>query len=219
MSAASHENRESFFARLYPFFGPSVLIDIELAYILAKHGHRSQTRKETDEAGVPIRYFEHVRRVALILIDEAKCIVREMVLAAILHDTVEDTRDVTPEMVEHCFGPDVVGIVKVLSKDPKEGYLERFAVCTDWRPYLIKACDRLDNLRSLLHPGTGRAFQEKQVKETVEKYFPLFDRMVDLAPPEYKARVANIRDLIRQETIRVQATLAATPPTPAPAQA
>jgi hypothetical protein len=38
------ENRESFFQRLYPFFSPKILRDIELAYILAKAAHRSQVR-------------------------------------------------------------------------------------------------------------------------------------------------------------------------------
>lgn len=199
------ENRERFFARLEPFFAPSVLLDIQLAYTLAKFSHRSQVRKETNDDGSPLRYFEHVRRVALIVVDEAKVVKPELVISALLHDGIEDTRDLTPAMIEHCFGTDVAVIVKTLSKAPKEGYLDRFYVCDDWRPYLVKACDRLDNLRSM--SGSTKEFQIKQVKETREKYYDLFDRMVSLTPDPDKKRVQAIRDDIRKETERLSAML------------
>ena len=188
------ENRETFFQRLYPFFSPKVLRDIELAYILAKAAHRSQTRKELDDRGEPVRYFEHVRRATLIGIDLAQIVRPDTVIASILHDGIEDTRDLRPEMIEHVFGEDVCGIVKVLSKDPKEGYLDRFYVCTDWRPYFVKACDRLDNLRSL--SGSPVEFRKKQVAETRDKYFRLFDRMVTLTPDAYRDGVRRLREQI-----------------------
>lgn len=201
-----HENRETFMARLRPFMAPSTMRDVEVAYTLAKFGHRAQTRKETGPDGEPLRYFEHVRRVALILIDEARCPIREMVIAALLHDSVEDTKDVTPEIIEHVFGADVAGIVMTLSKTPKEGYLERFNLSTDWRAYAIKACDRLDNLRSLHQASVS--FQSKQLAETKDKYFALFDRMLELAPEEYRRRIHVIRDEIRATTERGLAVVA-----------
>lgn len=176
----SAESRETFFARLEPFYAPSVMLDIKLAYIMAKHGHRSQFRKEKDEEGERVRYFEHVRRVALILFDEGKCTRPEMIISALLHDGIEDTRDLSAEMIEHCFGAEVCSIVKILSKTPAEGYIDRFMICKDWRPYVIKACDRLDNLRSL--GQCEPAFIKKQVKETREKYQPLFVQMMTLVP-------------------------------------
>lgn len=182
----ARENKETFFSRLSPFYAPSVMRDIKLAYILAKHGHRAQFRKELDKEGAKVRYFEHVRRVALILFDEAQCTRSEMLIAALLHDGIEDTRDLTDEMIEHCFGADVVSIVKVLSKAPKEGYLERFAMCKDWRPYVIKACDRLDNLRSLTGETITPEFRNRQIKETEEKYLPLFRSMIELVPKRCK---------------------------------
>ena len=103
-------------------------------------------------------------------------------------------------MIEHCFGPDTVSIVKVLSKAPKEGYMERFWHSTDWRVYVIKGCDRLDNLRSL--GAASREFQVKQLKETREKFYPLFDRMLELTPAEFKGRVLTLRDSVRAETER-----------------
>jgi (p)ppGpp synthase/HD superfamily hydrolase len=204
----SIENRESFFQRLYPFFSPKILRDIELAYILAKAAHRSQTRKELDEHGEPVRYFEHVRRATIIGIDLAQIVRPDTVIASILHDGIEDTRDLRPEMIEHVFGADVCGIVKVLSKDPKEGYLDRFYVCTDWRPYFVKACDRLDNLRSM--EGSTVEFRRKQITETRDKYFRLFDRMVMLTPEEYRDGVRRLRDQITQTTTVLAAATAST---------
>lgn len=200
-SRMSVENRESFFQRLYPFFSPKILRDIELAYILAKAAHRSQTRKERDEHGEPVRYFEHVRRATLIGIDLAQIVRPDTVIVSILHDGIEDTRDLRPEMIEHVFGADVCGIVKVLSKDPKAGYLDRFYVCTDWRPYFIKACDRLDNLHSMADATVE--FRKKQVAETRDKYFRLFDRMVTLTPDEYHDGVRRLREQIIRTTAEI----------------
>jgi hypothetical protein len=190
--------RAEFFHRLEPFHAPSTLQSIELAYTLAKFGHRAQVRKEANDDGTPVRYFEHVRRVALILIDEVRIVQPEMIIAALLHDGFEDTRDITPLMVEHVWGGEVVRLIKTLSKVPKDGYLDRFSMCTDWRAYVIKACDRLDNLRSL--GATSREFQLRQLEETRLKYYPLFDRMLALTPEERQPRVQWLRDQILRTT-------------------
>jgi GTP pyrophosphokinase len=191
------ENRESFFKRLVPYHPPMQLMDVQLAYSLAKFGHRSQKRKELDDDNNPIRYFEHVRRVALILIDEAKILDPNMIIASLLHDAVEDTRDVTPELIERCFGSDVAMMVKLLSKVSKEGYLERIAIMNDWRIYAIKTCDRLDNVRSL--HLTNPEFIKKQVYETIEKYYPFMDRMIKIAPIQFQPNLSNLRDAVYVE--------------------
>lgn len=190
--------KREFFQRLEPFHAPSTLLTIQWAYMAAKAAHKWQKRKEKDAEGNPVRYFEHLKRVALILINEVKVVRPEMVISALLHDGFEDTRDLTPEMVEQAFGPDVVTIVKTLSKTPKDGYEERFYMSTDWRPYVIKACDRLDNLRSLSYASPD--FQAKQIEETRNKYYPLFDRMVTLTPPEYRPQAQALRDVVIKTT-------------------
>jgi (p)ppGpp synthase/HD superfamily hydrolase len=190
------ENKESFFARITPNFSCSEECRIRLAYYLAKYGHRAQVRKESVD-GKPLRYFEHIRRVAINVMDEAKIMDSTIIVGALLHDMLEDAgEDMTPELLEFTFGSDVVSIVKKLSKVPKEGYIERLEMCTDWRPLLIKACDRLDNLRSLMILGTTLDFQKRQVKETREKYLSLFDKMAKLTPPEHRDGASHIRDEI-----------------------
>src|SRR6478736_2139260 len=119
------ENKETFQKRIEPFFSPSVQLDIKLAYVLAKFGHRAQKRKELDDNGNQIRYFEHVRRVAITLMDDMKIMDEYMIQAALLHDALEDTEDLTPALLEHTFGIETTNIVKLLSKCPKDGYHER----------------------------------------------------------------------------------------------
>ncbi|MEY4745004.1 MAG: hypothetical protein RL272_949 [Candidatus Parcubacteria bacterium] len=195
-TVSAKENRESFCRRLRPILSNRDLMFVEIAYILAKHGHRAQTRKEIDPAtGKPVRYFEHCRRVALTLIDEFKCVDPVMIMAAITHDCPEDTEIVTSELIEVALGAEVARIVKMLSKIPKEGYLERLVAYADWRILVIKACDRLDNLRTL---GSGSLeFQKKQIAETEEKYFPVFDLMVKLTPKQHVAGAKYLRERIR----------------------
>lgn len=190
------ENRESFCRRLRPILAMRDLMLVEAAYVFAKHGHRAQFRKEIDpETGRKVRYFEHPRRVALILIDEVCCVDPVMIMAALIHDCIEDTDIITPDLIEHTLGTEVARIVKMLSKVPKEGYLDRLKAYADWRVLVIKACDRLDNLRSLGHATVE--FQKKQVSETEEKYFPLFDLMAGLTPKAHARGVKRIRDEIR----------------------
>lgn len=200
------ENKESFNIRIQPYFSPTDQLDIKLAYYLAKYGHRAQFRKEEVD-GKPLRYFEHVRRTAIILMDDMKIMDRDMIIASLLHDAIEDTQDLTSELLEHSFGKEVATMVQLLSKNPKEGYSERLHNCKHWKVLAIKACDRLDNLRSLMVKGTSREFQIRQIKETKEHYFDLFDQLLQLCPEIYKPNVSNIRDEIRRVVERCSAII------------
>ncbi len=167
------ENKASFFERLTPFMPPSELSKVKTAYMLAKFAHRAQTRTQIDEKGNHIRYFEHCRNVALILIDEAKVRDWKLICAALLHDSLEDTEDITPEILEDIFGTRVCQIVKLLSKVPKEGYYERLKNFGDAEILLVKAADRLHNLRSM--EGCQPDWVRVQVLETKSVLLPIFD--------------------------------------------
>lgn len=173
------ENRETFMGRLRPITAPSDMMNIEVAYAMAKHAHRFDKRKEIDpDSGEFIRYFEHLRRVALILMDELGFYDPEMIIAALMHDAIEDTRDISDRMLEHLFGKNVAMIVKLLTKEPKEGYYSRLSRSGNWQALVIKGCDRLDNLRSL--GDCSVEFKLKQLTETREKIFPLMQRLVSI---------------------------------------
>jgi len=87
------ENQETFFARLRSRLTRRKCNKIRNAYYSVKYGHRWQKRKEIGPDGEFLRYLEHLRRVALNLIDGLHCLDVDMICAALLHDAVEDTRD------------------------------------------------------------------------------------------------------------------------------
>lgn len=176
------EDREKFFRRLRDELTPEDLRRVELAYILAKDAHRPQRRQELGTDGEPMRYFEHPRRVAIMLFDEIGIIDADALCMALLHDIVEDTRYITIEHIRQFFGNRVADGIALLTKRPKYGYEGRLFGCSDWRALVVKSCDRLDNLRSL---GACDAEKiQRKLTETEEKYFPIFDRMVQIAPKE-----------------------------------
>jgi GTP pyrophosphokinase len=208
------ETYETFYERIRPLFSPKDLAMIDLAYVLAKHSHRFQTRKDEKDAetGQPLRYFEHPRRVAIILLDEVRCREVDLVISAFLHDGTEDTRFLTKERIECYFGEKVAAMVTMVTKLPKTqggfqpDYVSNLKRFGNWKELLLKACDRLDNLRSL--PSGTPEFQRKQVLETRAKYFPLFEVMVQKTPKRYKKGAKNVRDMIHHMVTHVEEQLA-----------
>lgn len=170
------ENRETFFNRITPFSAPSDIRLIEIAYMMAKFGHRSQFRKEKNEDGQNIRYFEHLRRTAIILMDELKIRKPELIATALVHDAVEDTKDVTIEIIEHVLGKQIATNVKLLSKAPAKGYYERLFDFGYLDVWIIKGCDNLDNLRSL--KSGSIEFQKKQLATTRKYVYPLLTKLM-----------------------------------------
>ena len=125
---------------------------VKLAYRMANKAHSGQFRK----SGEP--YIHHPLSVALILADlklDYFCVV-----AAILHDCIEDT-SVTKEDVQAQFGEQVAHIVEGVSKltsleftSSSQKQAENFqklilAMSKDMRVMVIKLADRLHNMRTL----------------------------------------------------------------------
>lgn len=155
---------------------------IAQAIVLAEEAHADQTRA----SGEP--YITHVMAVAEILADLNMD--TESIIAAILHDTVEDTR-VTLEQLEENFGETVAKLVDGVTK---MGQIGRFrdqqhkemhhaesvrklllAMVEDVRVVLIKLADRLHNMRTLKHLSESR--QRRIARETLEIYAPLANRL------------------------------------------
>lgn len=179
-------NRTTFMALIHGICREQDAKQVEVAYLLAKKLHKGQTRKEVGPDGQPLRYFEHLRRVALILVNEAGVKDHELIETALLHDSIEDTEEIqlVSLLVERLFGERVASMVRLLSKVPKAGYVERLreATLVSGAPHrevlIVKAADRLDNLRTL--PVDNPAFCEKQKRETREVYIPLFQEVLEL---------------------------------------
>jgi GTP pyrophosphokinase len=151
---------------------------LDRAYVYAMKAHGAQKRASGDP------YFSHPLEVAAILtdlkLDEAT------IVAAVLHDTIEDTSS-TREEIDKLFGPDIGRLVDGLTKlkrldlvSMRAVQAENFrklllAVADDVRVLLVKLADRLHNMRTLQYVPAEK--RERIAQETLDIYAPLAGRM------------------------------------------
>ena len=147
------------------------------AYVYAMKAHGEQKRASGDP------YFSHPLEVAAILtdlkLDDAT------IVAALLHDTIEDT-EATRAEIDHVFGHEIGSLVEGLTKLKRLELVSReakqaenlrkllLAISDDVRVLLIKLADRLHNMRTLefVAPAARRRIAE----ETLDIYAPLAGR-------------------------------------------
>ena len=150
---------------------------IRAAFEFAREAHSPQRRK----SGEP--YIIHPVNVARIVAEELELGV-DPIIAAFLHDVVEDT-PYTIEDIKERFGENVAFLVGVVTKEKKDKYVQSKQIDNfrqilasmqyDVRALLIKLADRLHNMRTL---DSMRA--DKQMKiagETDYFYAPLANRL------------------------------------------
>lgn len=192
------ENWESFYHRLRSF-APDDQRRIDFAYHLSKNAHRNQERASG------IRYFEHPRSVTLILIDECRIKDPNIIIGALLHDSLEDTAVFgnptklpqedwlrnAKENLSVTFGEEVAEIVIALTNGV--GNLEEASE----EAILIKMADRLHNLKTLRAMPIEK--QEEKVKETVEVYFPLFKKVAG----KYRDEAAYLLQEMHKEIVKL----------------
>lgn len=151
---------------------------LQQAYLVARDAHEGQTRS----SGEP--YITHPVAVACILAEMK--LDYETLMAALLHDVIEDT-PATYQDMEQLFGKSVAELVEGVSKldklnfrDKKEAQAENFrkmimAMVQDIRVILIKLADRTHNMRTL---GSLRPDKRRRIaRETLEIYSPLAHRL------------------------------------------
>ncbi|HEY4144811.1 bifunctional (p)ppGpp synthetase/guanosine-3',5'-bis(diphosphate) 3'-pyrophosphohydrolase [Pinirhizobacter sp.] len=163
---------------------------IRRAFIVGAEAHEGQTRK----SGEP--YITHPVAVATILADLG--LDAETIIAAILHDTLEDTRLARAEL-EAEFGATVAELVDGVTKLDKMRFTSRaeadaesfrkmlLAMARDLRVILIKLSDRLHNMRTL---GAKDAESRRRIaRETLEIYAPIAQR---LGMNKFKAELQDL---------------------------
>ncbi|HEY0231506.1 MAG TPA: bifunctional (p)ppGpp synthetase/guanosine-3',5'-bis(diphosphate) 3'-pyrophosphohydrolase, partial [Dokdonella sp.] len=151
---------------------------VRRAYEVGAVAHEGQTRK----SGEP--YITHPVAVAGILAELGMD--AETIIAAILHDTLEDTQ-LTSEQIGAEFGATVVELVdgvtkldKVRFRNRQEAAAESFrkmllAMARDLRVILIKLADRLHNMRTL---GSMAVDARRRIaRETLDIYAPIAQRL------------------------------------------
>lgn len=190
------ENYRTFMDRCEVWFPHASCVKLGIVYKLVKFGHRFQTRRdEFNDDGTNVRYFEHVRRVALILMDRANIVDERCVVEALLHDAIEDTR-LTVEEISFISGPEVAKGVLLMTKKPKQGFLDRLRGHGTWRELAVKVADRVDNLERL--DNSTKEFRMKQFIETEKHYFGLCELLMNKAPEEFKPGCEVLSKMLRQ---------------------
>ncbi|MGI6550252.1 MAG: RelA/SpoT family protein [Syntrophomonadales bacterium] len=151
---------------------------IEQAYNFAARAHAGQYRISGEE------YINHPLETAYILAELGLDITT--VVAALLHDVVEDT-GVTLSDIEKTFGEETALLVDGVTKlsriefkskeDAQAEYLRKmfFAMAKDIRVILIKLADRLHNMRTLNYQNPQK--QREIAQETLDIYAPLAHRL------------------------------------------
>ncbi|MGI9316625.1 MAG: RelA/SpoT family protein, partial [bacterium] len=190
------------------YMDPESLTEIEKACEFGAEAHQGQTRISGEA------YISHPVAVAEILGEMRMD--RRTIIAAILHDVVEDT-PISLEQIAERFGDDVAHLVDGVSKvsqlevDSKEhaeaaSFRKMFmAMAHDIRVVIIKLCDRLHNMRTL--DSLKDAKRKRIARQTLDIYAPIANRMgmrelsnslEDLALQQlYPTRYAAIQKMVR----------------------
>jgi guanosine-3',5'-bis(diphosphate) 3'-pyrophosphohydrolase len=137
--------------------------------------HKDQRRKDKEASP----YINHPLALALVL-SEVSCVPNEdVIIAALLHDTIEDT-DTTPAEITHLFGDDVLSIVLEVTDDKSLPKAMRKQLQIEHAPgmsvsaKLVKLADKICNLRDMAisHP-------EGWSEQRVSAYFEWAKAVVD----------------------------------------
>ena len=164
--------------RLHAYLPDEQVARVRKAYLIGAHAHAGQKRK----SGEP--YITHPVAVAGILADLGMD--AETIIAAILHDTLEDTPLSRAEL-ESEFGVTVAELVDGVTKLDKlqfrsvaEAAAESFrkmllAMARDMRVILIKLADRLHNMRTLA--AMAIEARRRIARETLDVYAPIAQRL------------------------------------------
>jgi GTP diphosphokinase / guanosine-3',5'-bis(diphosphate) 3'-diphosphatase len=149
---------------------------LERAYAVAEQMHGTQMRKSGDP------YITHPLAVTTILADIG--MTEPTLVAALLHDTVEDT-PYTLDALRADFGDEVAVLVDGVTKLDKVQYGDSaqaetirkmiVAMSRDIRVLVIKLADRLHNMRTLRYLKAET--QERKARETLDIYAPLAHRL------------------------------------------
>jgi len=163
---------------LSTYLKPKDVEHVRVAIEFSRAAHLGQMRHSGDP------YISHPIAVARIL--APLHIDAQAIIAALLHDVVEDT-EVTGKQVAEKFGKPVAELVEGLSKLDKiqfetreDAQAENFrkmllAMARDVRVILIKLADRLHNMRTLEAMASDK--RERIARETMEIYAPIANRL------------------------------------------
>ncbi len=165
-------------AYLESYLLPEQISECYRAYLFSAKAHAGQRRRSGDP------YIHHPLAVARILAEmrmDHRCLI-----AALLHDVIEDTQ-IDKEQVAEAFGAEVAELVDGVSKLTQLDFQSRaeaqaaslqkmlLAMTRDIRVILIKLADRLHNMRTL--DAMSREASRRISRETLEIFAPIANRL------------------------------------------
>ena len=134
------------------------------AFFFAEIKHEGQKRK--DERGSP--YTDHLRRAYEVLFKIGVCRDTTTLVAAILHDTLEDTETTYDELVEH-FGEGVASVVaevtddKGLEKHVRKEKQKEKASALSREACFVKLADKIANVEDVIsNPAVGWSIERRR---------------------------------------------------------
>lgn len=169
---------DSLAKRLSTYLSPDHVNDIRRAYAYSKIAHEGQFRRNGDP------YITHPLAVAHILCNMHMD--HQSIMAAMLHDVIEDTGVTKAELAEQ-FGAEVAELVDGVTKltqakfnSKAEAQAENFrkmmlAMTQDTRVILVKLADRLHNMRTLDVLSVEK--RKRIAAETLDIYAPIANRL------------------------------------------
>lgn len=137
------------------------------AVAFAARKHRDQRRKDKDASP----YINHPIALADTLANEGGIDDVTVLCAAVLHDTIEDTKTTADEL-RSAFGPEVASVVEEVTDDKGKDAAERKRLQIEHAPHissgakLIKLADKISNLRDILASPPAKWSAERK-----EEYF------------------------------------------------
>ncbi len=172
------QSLESLLQKVRSYNGKGDTKAIRDAFSFAREKHAEQVRMSGED------FILHPLGVAHILADMQMD--ETTLIAALLHDVVEDT-DVSLDDLRKAFGPEVADIIDGVTKlerisfrnrqeEQAENFRKMFvAMAKDIRVIIIKLADRLDNMKTIGHLSEDK--QREKARETLDIYAPLAHRL------------------------------------------
>ena len=188
--------------------GPDVQVSerIQQAMDMAKAFHEGQMRR--GNGGMMPYYDEHILGVYNILREECGITDEDILITALLHDTVEDT-ECTLDDIENAFGADIREQVRLLTRiqgEPFSVYARRLFYQGSYQTVIVKLADRLHNLRTIVYMPDVRWIQKKIKQSYTDILNPLPEAMRRI-DGRYNEQIYMLADKIEEQILEVQRAL------------
>ena len=176
---------------------------VSKAMDMARHYHFGQKRRGS--VGESAYFDEHIMGVYNILRCECGVKEEDILIIALLHDTVEDTACTLLD-IEREFGLDIRSEVDLLTRvegEPFSVYSRRLFSNASYKTVLVKLADRLHNLRTIVRVPDPRWIQKKVKQSYTDILNPLPEAMSRI-DGRYNDTIRELADKIEDQILEVQ---------------